>query len=369
MRSKILNKPISYEDKSKSILDGLYFGRLNPVLEARVRKWFMNDHQRNIKDEALAGIFDALVVGQTTALAATVEELAKLKIYLGLPVNEYEIINGVVYIPEGRKAVPVKKRSLEWDGRKRHLWRFAATILMPALIVSGVWFIRRIDHGAQLQPVAQEISVLADTADQSVALPDGSTARLMPGSQIRHKEGFDGSRHVELVGEARFTVVRDTVQKFTVHTEHFDIAVLGTEFKVYSPAGGNFSSIDLYHGSVDVNAGGQSIVMEPGQHLRYEHATKRVELTETAISDREYDQMPNLIFEGCPLPEIFDAIRKEYRIAIEVSEEHLPASWNNVRIDLSHARSMNELMQILSTITDGFDYDIQSDKIIIRPAI
>lgn len=103
-------------------------------------------------------------------------------------------------------------------------WALAATLAVAAGL--GVW---------QSQP----ITVRAAAGEQlAVTLPDGSTAELNAGSELKYSRGFrrfagllGTSRAVSLNGEAFFSVERGEAP-FTVRTSNAAVTVLGTQFMV-----------------------------------------------------------------------------------------------------------------------------------------
>lgn len=65
-----------------------------------------------------------------------------------------------------------------------------------------------------------------------ITLPDGSKVKLSSESSIEYYSSFKENRKVNLVGEAFFEVVRDTLNPFFVKAGDLNIRVLGTSFNV-----------------------------------------------------------------------------------------------------------------------------------------
>jgi len=65
-------------------------------------------------------------------------------------------------------------------------------------------------------------------------LPDSSTVILNSGSEVKYSSDFGEQRAIWLVGEAFFKVTKNVNAPFVVHTNDFNVKVLGTEFNINS---------------------------------------------------------------------------------------------------------------------------------------
>ncbi|MFV5692999.1 FecR family protein [Flavobacterium sp. LT1R49] len=65
-------------------------------------------------------------------------------------------------------------------------------------------------------------------------LPDSSTVILNSGSEVKYSSDFGKQRDIWLEGEAFFKVTKNINSPFIVHTNDFNVKVLGTEFNVSS---------------------------------------------------------------------------------------------------------------------------------------
>ena len=276
----------------------------------------------------------------------------------------------------------VKKRPLTITLLYRRVaFRYAAAVLALIIIISGGVYllVERVEDTVgptriaiittPANPAISQTSPVSGTGAAAVenktyTLPDNSTVSLSEGSTISYGEAFAEGRHVELRGEAHFNVrkAETAADHFTVHTEYFDITVLGTQFGVHSHAGETFSTIDLYHGSVEVSAGGKSVAMKPTDHLRYDHITKETTLTTIPYTELRYDEMPGLVFEDALLTEVLKKVESEYNIRFRIEGE-IPADQMRIRGTLTHLQSLSGLMKTFQMMSGRFDYEITDNEI------
>lgn len=361
MNNKKAHGKLSSAEKKERIIGALLSAELqDPVLEDEIRAWLRNDIDRHEKDEILAGLFDSHYTGATSADEETLKRLVELKKRLGMPIPEYEVRNGAIDILTYKKGKRERLVPLRRWGIK------AAAVLLPIVILMGIrWLLP--EKTEQPRPeVVQEVRISTDDVRQEFELPDSSSVRIAPQSELRYAAAFEGQRLVKLTGEAHFKVTKAQTEddRFTVRTDHFNIAVLGTEFIVKSPAGDDYSTIDLYHGSIRVEAGGKEYLMKPGEHLHYCHSTRLAEITGAPVAEHHYIEMPGLVFEGESLQEVFDVLSRQYGLQIEIKGK-IPDSWKSIYINLSRLHTIDEVMKTLSTITDSYAYEITKEKVII----
>jgi len=111
---------------------------------------------------------------------------------------------------------------------------------------------------------ADNITVLAEgNAPEEVALPDGSTVWLAPGSTLEYASAFSENRDLALDGTAFFEVAKDPEHPFTVKATHCEVRVLGTAFNIENRAGASIVSVE--HGKVAVTNDLDSVVLLKGE--------------------------------------------------------------------------------------------------------
>ena len=104
---------------------------------------------------------------------------------------------------------------------------------------------------------------------QAVTLSDGTKVWLNAGSSIRFPRSFTGdTREVEVTGETYFEVAQHRNAPFLVKVKGAAVEVLGTHFNIMAYENERAIETTLTEGRIRINAGGQSIVLKPGQQTR-----------------------------------------------------------------------------------------------------
>lgn len=121
---------------------------------------------------------------------------------------------------------------------KRRLLRVAA-VVVPLLLCafwSGLVWMGRTPKSVQqvaiTAPIIRQI-VVGRNDTMHVTLPDGSRVIANSRTQLSYPTVFRGhTRDVSIKGEGYFEVVHNAQCPFIIHTDHFNVKVLGTKFSV-----------------------------------------------------------------------------------------------------------------------------------------
>ena len=147
-------------------------------------------------------------------------------------------------------------------------------------------------------------------AEYKLVLADGSQVWLNAESTITYPVAFQGeTREVRLQGEAYFEIAKNKNQPFIVHTTQFDVQVTGTQFNVRAYPG-EMESATLAEGGIQLEKGGKTYSLKPGQqaYLEEEEVQVRKVNLESAIAWR-YNAFS---FEETPLEEIMNELARWY---------------------------------------------------------
>lgn len=174
-------------------------------------------------------------------------------------------------------------------------------------------------------------------------LADGTSVWLNSDSRISYPVAFTGNiREVHLEGEAFFEVRKDSLRPFIVHTQKFDIRVLGTQFNVRTYPEEN-QSVTLAQGSIQMERGENIALLHPSQQavLENDHIKIREVNLEEAIAWRNNA----FCFKQCPLENILNELARWYDFHIfyqnpEVKNYHFTA-W------FTRSSSITDVIQIL----------------------
>ena len=121
---------------------------------------------------------------------------------------------------------------------KRRLLRVAAVVVPWVLCAfwSGLVWMGRTPKSVQQVAIAAPIIrqiVVGRNDTMHVTLPDGSRVIANSRTQLSYPTVFRGhTRDVSIKGEGYFEVVHNAQRPFIIHTDHFNVKVLGTKFSV-----------------------------------------------------------------------------------------------------------------------------------------
>lgn len=129
-------------------------------------------------------------------------------------------------------------------------------------------------HNGQLQyeskqtPAGPVFNTLATPrgGQYQVVLPDGTKVWLNAASRLRYPVVFnDGTRTVDLEGEAYFETVKDAHRPFIVKAGNTSVQVLGTSFDIMAYADEKQLEATLLTGAIKVAVADKSHLLHPGQ--------------------------------------------------------------------------------------------------------
>ena len=144
---------------------------------------------------------------------------------------------------------------LRAEKQRRVYRRIGVELLKIAAVAAVIAGIAFSVYSAKMNEVRSERHTLTVPAGQraNLRLPDGTNVWLNARSVITYPSYFsDDVREVELNGEAYFEVAHDARHPFVVHTERYDINVLGTKFNVESYTNSRSFSTALMEGAVEI---------------------------------------------------------------------------------------------------------------------
>ena len=151
-------------------------------------------------------------------------------------------------------------------------------------------------------------------------LSDGTAVYLNASTTLRYPVAFRGAtRDVWLTGEAYLQVARDTARRFRVHAGGATVSVLGTVFNVASEADGRQTVTTLVSGSVEVDNGGESRVIRPGEQAVTRKDAAAVVVRPANIAAATAWTRDMFYFDEEPLETIMRALAQwyEFRIVFE----------------------------------------------------
>ena len=191
----------------------------------------------------------------------------------------------------------------------------AASILVPVLIISTVYFYKEMDHYKQIPNI---VSVNKGQR-AGITLPDGTIVHLNSESKLTYTPDFNGKlREVVLEGEAFFEVTPNSEQPFIVDASGLSVKVLGTSFSVQTSDQGNEISVILVEGKVSLNNAHEKelVQLHPNQKADYFVNDEHYTVTEVD-SERLTSWRKGIIFyDNASLDEIVRLIEQTYKVSL-----------------------------------------------------
>ncbi len=157
----------------------------------------------------------------------------------------------------------------------------------------------------------------------SLVLSDGTKVWLNALTTIKYPVKFSkGERKVFITGEAFFDVYRDVNHPFIVHTESYDVKVLGTEFNVSAYPEEKNTSATLVSGSITIpQEDGYDIQIKAGEQYKYNRESSSVTIEQVDVELYTSWRNDIMRIEQMPLEEIVNIIKRRYDIEFKFSDE------------------------------------------------
>lgn len=197
----------------------------------------------------------------------------------------------------------------------------------------------------------------------TASLPDGSKVTLNAGSSLRYPTGFgNGSRNVELTGEAYFRVVKSDAP-FRITTGDSRATVYGTEFNVDYQEGVQ-TEVVLVSGSVGFEAGGEEVMMKPGQMCRHAVGDEGITLADISVEDYTGWTRNEFKYNSIDIAELLRKLSGWY--GVEFSYD--PAKLAGIEIYIASSRDvpLDELLDLISD-SSGLKFEVRAGKITANP--
>lgn len=230
---------------------------------------------------------------------------------------------------------------------RRTAWRVAAAVALLVLAGVGWWrWGQQAGESLAVKPTTPAPQTTVAWREQTnngqkplvVALEDGSSVVLAPGSQLRFPAHFDPkTRDVTLEGEGFFEVAKNPDRPFLVQAGELTARVVGTSFRVRAYPAERRVTVRVKTGKVAVyEAGGKGqgagrreqgaeLLLTPNQGAVFNRDNARlVRAAAPANAPRALAvERQSFEFTDAPVPRILKAIEAAYGVAIEYDEAAL----------------------------------------------
>ncbi|WP_421876224.1 FecR family protein [Marinoscillum sp.] len=210
------------------------------------------------------------------------------------------------------KRVQVKRQFREQP--KQGYWRYAAVVAVLLSAIISIWLLNN--------STPDQFYRIAQNSVEQLALPDGSTIWLSPGTSVSYNEDFINQREIQLSGKAFFEVAKRSGQPFTVFTANTKTQVLGTSFNLESGDDGQVA-IQVTTGKVAFSdlKSTEPVFLTPGKQARY--LPKREKIVTNDLPNENYRawQTKVLTFDNTSISVLFNTLADYYQTNFEVDEQ------------------------------------------------
>lgn len=193
-----------------------------------------------------------------------------------------------------------------------------------------------------------------------IVLADGSHVWLNAASSITYPTAFTGTeRKVNMTGEAYFEVAKNAAMPFIVSHNQLNVRVLGTHFNINTYDDENAGKITLLEGLVNVEQGGETKGLKPGQQAMILEENIKV-LQGIDIEEVMAWKNGLFYFNGADIKTIMRQLVKYYDVEVEYRDE---VNYQFVA-KISRQVNLSEFLKILE-LTNLIHFKIDGRKIIV----
>jgi len=256
------------------------------------------------------------------------------------------------YIGSPKEEEEKKFRIPRWIGQ-------AAAAAVVVVVVSGtVLYLYKFNRGAETPPYLIQGSGINEIC--AITLPDGSQIQLNALSYVRYPEKFmNDERHVELTGEAFFTVESDKKHPFRVSAAETDVVATGTAFDVKAYEEDETVTATLQHGKLLVN---DSVILKEGDQAVIKdgkiHINKKVNM-DFVLAWRQ----KRILLEGESLLSVMQQIKRCYNKNFRI--EGNPPVLGMVGTVSATDNSLTDVLQTIEANVPKIKFEFARDSTII----
>ena len=238
----------------------------------------------------------------------------------------------------------------------RTTWLYAASILL--CLVIGWQAERLFTPQTESYPVIVE----TETGQQAkVKLPDGSSVWLNACSTLSYTTGnWKKERNVTLHGEAIFDVKSQNGKPFYVHTAHYKIKVLGTNFDVSAYTNEEQSRVTLLKGKVEISPDftSQKTILSPGESFLCQPKDSTFQKIQIPVGSVYAWREKTVIFDGHTLEDKRGELYRHYGYQFLLSSSAKKLKYKATLRD----ESLDEFLSTLKFLSPGIRYRINHEQ-------
>lgn len=197
----------------------------------------------------------------------------------------------------------------------------------------------------------------------NVTLFDGTNVWLNAGSKLSYKPSFNqGEREVILEGEAYFSVKKNAKVPFIVHAGKTQIKVHGTQFDVKAYNDEPTVETVLVEGKVEFLSNGNSVMMQPGEQIRFTKSTGEVATSKVNPDDCTAWKGGKIYFDNETLYNLTRSLERWYEVRFDFKDEKI----KDYRFSgvINKDRTLDYTLHMIQEI-NKVKFDINHEEIIV----
>lgn len=187
---------------------------------------------------------------------------------------------------------------------------------------------KKIENPKKMVDTVSDIKIISVKVpaklNHKVTLEDGTVVWINSDSELKYPNHFVGeTREVYLEGEAFFEVAENKTKPFIVSTAESKVKVLGTVFNINAYKSSRNNSTTLISGSVEMLAGGQSVVMHPNEKAVFNKSDGAMKV-ETYDGNRDIAWISGkYYFNAQPFEEILGVLSRWYDVKFTFTSDSI----------------------------------------------
>lgn len=304
----------------KKLVEKFFINQTTPEETERVLDWFDTTEGKQYLQERLDIDYELM---DRNELRKMVPELDSDDLYKAIQ-NKIG--------PERKKVVI---HNADWMG---YAFKAAAAILV--ILTASLFTITQQRYAAEQIVEREPIHFQTNNEEnREITLSDGSVIQLNKNSEVTISEDFmQGTREIELKGEAFFDVAHNPDQPFIIHANESNVEVLGTSFNVRSlPKQANVQ-VAVVEGRVafkNVNSPSEtealSVTLSKGQYGYMDIQKRTILVDDLAVENYLAWKSGRFEFEDLSLQQVCTQLNRIYSIQCSFADaeiENLPLTAN-----------------------------------------
>lgn len=300
------------------LIEKYFSNKCNPEEVAEVQAWFKSPEGSRYLKDSMDDDLNRLIGGQQIQGPDEPEpDSEKLMSHILSNVEHKSARSkGYRYLPGTEKdsMLPVLK--------------VAATLLI-LFTAFLIYFLIHEPPENQDTEIAEAVYFTGSEAQKRVTLGDGSVIQLNRNSEIRIRNmQEDGSRIVELQGEAYFDVVHDAHRSFQVLADNAVIEVLGTAFNVRNLSSEESLHVAVLEGVVslsdeDKTSADQIVILKKGEIATFNRADQNIIVENYGVENALTWKTGRFVFTDLSMEKVCVQLMRHYQIQCAFDQPEL----------------------------------------------